>query len=162
MRIQAVASAADEETVRELFEEYWRSFGFTPCFQGFAEEVAGLPGKYAPPAGRLALALEVDGVAGCVALRRVDERRAEAKRLYVRPAFRGRGIGAALLEYIIEEARAAGYAELVGDTMPVMAEALELYKRRGFEITGPYSAEPTPGAVYIRLRLYAADHTSTK
>ncbi len=153
MRIQAAVSAQDLDTARELFEEYWRSFGFTPCFQGFAEEVAGLPGKYAPPAGRLALALEDSGVAGCVALRKVDERRAEAKRLYVRPAFRGRGIGAALLEYIIEEARAAGYVEMVGDTMPVMAEALEMYKRRGFEITGPYAAEPTPGAVYIRLRL---------
>src|SRR5271155_5411485 len=103
MRIQAVSSAQDLDTVRELFEEYWRSFGFTPCFQGFAQEVAGLPGKYALPDGRLALAIEDAGVAGCVALRRVDDRRAEAKRLYVRAAFRGRGIGAALLEYIIEE-----------------------------------------------------------
>jgi len=88
-----------------------------------------------------------------VALRRVDDLRAEAKRLYVRPAFRGQGVGAALLEYIIEQARAAGYRELVGDTMPVMQDALEMYKRRGFELTGPYTADPTPGAVYIRLLL---------
>jgi putative acetyltransferase len=153
MRIRPANSTDDIATVRGLFEEYWRSFGFTPCFQGFADEVAGLPGKYAAPQGRLALAFVDDDAAGCVAFRRVDDQRAEAKRLYVRTAFRGRGIGAALLEYIIEEARASGYSEMVGDTMPVMADALELYKRRGFELTGPYTDDPTPGAVYIRLRL---------
>jgi putative acetyltransferase len=153
MRIRAADSAADIATARELFEEYWGSFGFTPCFQGFGAEVAGLPGKYAAPQGRLALALVDGSAAGCVALRRVDDLRAEAKRLYVRPAFRGQGVGAALLEYIIEQARAAGYRELVGDTMPVMQDALEMYKRRGFELTGPYTADPTPGAVYIRLLL---------
>jgi len=157
MRIQAADSASDLVAVRELFEEYWRSFGFTPCFQGFADEVAALPGKYAPPRGRLALAIDGDGgdgkLAGCAALRPVDSTRAEAKRLYVRPEFRGRGVGAALLEYLIEQARAAGYLELVGDTMPVMTDALALYQRRGFELTGPYSPDPTPGAVYIRLLL---------
>ena len=153
MRIQAATSLQDLGAVRELFDEYWRSFGFTPCFQGFAEEVANLPGKYVPPSGRLALAIEDAGVAGCVALRPVDDTRAEMKRLYVRPAFRGRGIGAALLEYVIQEARSAGYVEIVADTMPVMADALDLYKQRGFELTGPYTDEPTPGAVYIRLRL---------
>jgi putative acetyltransferase len=153
MEIQAANSAADIENVRELFEEYWRSFGFSPCFQGFGEEVAGLPGKYAAPGGRLILAIENGKLAGCGALRQVDSRRAEAKRLYVRAEFRGRGLGAALLEYLIEEARAAGYLELVGDTMPEMRDALALYKRRGFELTGPYSENPTPGAVYIRLIL---------
>jgi len=153
MRIHTADSASDMIAVRELFEEYWRSFGFTPCFQGFADEVAGLPGKYAPPRGRLALAIDNDKLAGCAALRPVDATRAEAKRLYVRPEFRGRGLGAALLEYLIGEARAAGYLELVGDTMPVMTDALALYQRRGFELTGPYSDDPTPGAVYIRLVL---------
>jgi len=153
MRIQTAVSPEDLDTVRGLFDEYWRSFGFTACFQGFAQELAGLPGKYAPPAGRLALAISDAGVAGCIALRRVDDCRAEMKRLYVRPAFRGRGIGAALLEYVIQEARAAGYAEIVADTMPVMADALAMYRRRGFELTGPYAEDPTPGAVYIRLRL---------
>ncbi len=139
--------------VRALFQEYWDSFGFTPCFQGFGEELARLPGDYAPPGGRLALAL-VDGrPAGCIALRRFDAARCEAKRLYVRPAFRGHGLGRALLDWVIAEARAAGYREMVGDTMPVMDRALSMYDRYGFERTSPYTTEPTPGAVYLRLKL---------
>jgi GNAT superfamily N-acetyltransferase len=140
-------------SVRELFQEYWLSFGFTPCFQNFSVELAGLPGAYAPPDGRLALAW-VDGEpAGCIALRRLDARHAEAKRLYVRPAFRGRGLGRALLEWLIAEARAAGYAEIVGDTMPVMSQALSLYDRMGFERVEPYLEQPTAGAVCIHLAL---------
>lgn len=139
--------------VRALFEEYWNSFGFTPCFQNFAEEVAGLPGVYRPPAGRLAIAA-VDGrPAGCVALRRIDLARCEAKRLYVRPEFRGHGVGRALLEWVIAEARAAGYREMLGDTMPVMRQAVAMYGRLGFERIEPYAPEPTPGAIYLRLRL---------
>jgi putative acetyltransferase len=141
------------EQVRRLFREYWNSFGFTPCFQNFDTEVAGLPGQYGMPDGRLGL-LSVEGAtAGCVALRRVDGERCEAKRLYVRPEFRGRRLGRTLLEWVIAEARSAGYREMVGDTMPVMAEALGMYDRMGFERTGPYGAEPTPGAIYLRLRL---------
>jgi len=147
------ASAEHLPAVRQLFEEYWESFGFTPCFQNFAAEVAGLPGYYVPPAGRLALLIGDGQAAGCIALRPVDPIRAEAKRLYVRPAFRGRGAGEALMQWLIAEARAAGYRELVGDTMPVMQNALAMYERRGFERTGPYAPDPTPGAIYIRLRL---------
>src|ERR1039457_5778059 len=89
-------SAAEWESVRELFREYWGSFGFSACFQNFEREVAGLPGAYAPPGGALVLAL-IDGqAAGCAALRRFDAQRGEAKRLYVRPEFRGRGVGRAL------------------------------------------------------------------
>jgi GNAT superfamily N-acetyltransferase len=124
------------EAVRSLLREYWDSFGFTPCFQNFGEELAGLPGAYAPPGGRLALALVGDRPAGCVALRRVDANRAEPKRLYVRPGFRGLGLGRTLLEWAMSQARAAGYTELVGDTMPVMKEALALYDRMGFERVG--------------------------
>lgn len=150
--VQAIDPPAVAQ-VRALFEEYWAAFGFTPCFQNFGDEVAGLPGEYAPPGGRLLLAL-VDGEpAGCGALRSLDAGRAEAKRLYVRPQFRGLGIGRALLDWIIAEARHAGHREIVGDTMPVMREALAMYERRGFERTGPYSAGPTPGAIYLRLRL---------
>lgn len=134
--IRPVQDAAALESVRALLREYWDSFGFTPCFQNFGEELAGLPGAYAPPEGRLALAT-IDGQpAGCAALRRVDALRAEAKRLYVRPAFRDRGLGRALIEWIMSEARAAGYREMVGDTMPAMRSALALYDRIGFERVG--------------------------
>ncbi len=143
------------EFVRALFNEYWQSFGFTPCFQGFDREVANLPGKYAPPGGRLGLAMAGDAAAGCVAMRRIDAQRCEAKRLYVRSRFRGRGAGRALLEWLIAEARAAGYRELLADTMPVMRQALEMYERAGFRQTGPYLADATPGAIYLRLSLSA-------
>ena len=146
-------NAAEWDQVRELFREYWTSFGFSPCFQGFETEVAGLPGAYAPPGGALVLAL-IDGqVAGCAALRRFDAQRGEAKRLYVRPQFRGRGVGRALLDWAIAEARGMGYREMVGDTIPQMAVALAMYDRAGFERTGPYAEAPTPGAIYLRLKL---------
>jgi len=152
-QIVCVEGAAAIESLRVLLQEYWDSFGFTPCFQNFGEELAGLPGVYAPPEGRLALAM-VDGQpAGCIALRRLDEGCAEVKRLYVRPAFRGIGLGRVLLEWVMAEAREAGYSEIVGDTMPVMREALALYDRMGFERGEPYAAQPTEGAIFIRKRL---------
>ena len=153
MPILPVETPAQLDEIRRLFNEYWAAFGFTPCFQNFDTEVAGLPGAYSPPHGRLALAWVNDTVAGCVALRRFDTVRAEAKRLYVRPAFRGCGVGRALMDWVIAEARLAGYREIVGDTLPVMAAALEMYDRMGFERTAPYAGEPTPGAIYLRLRL---------
>jgi len=153
VEIVPVASGQDLEQVKALFQEYWNSFGFAPCFQGFANELARLPGEYAPPAGRLALAL-VDGQpAGCVALRRLDAERCEGKRLYVRPAFRDCGVGRALVEWIISEARAAGYREMLGDTLPVMDRALAMYERIGFERIEPSPAHATPGAIGLRLRL---------
>ena len=152
-RIAPVRGAGELAQVRALFEEYWNSFGFTPCFQNFGQELDGLPGLYAPPEGRLALAWEAEEPAGCIALRRLDERRAEAKRLYVRPAFRGRHLGRALMEWVIAEARAAGYEELVGDTMPVMQQALALYDRMGFQRTAPYAGQEKTGAISIRFEL---------
>ncbi len=151
--IRAAASPADLAAVRELFQEYWDSFGFTPCFQGFGDEIARLPGDYAPPSGRLLIAMADGRAAGCVAMRRVDETRCEAKRLFVRPDFRGSGLGRRLMEAIIAEARAAAYRELVGDTMPVMERALAMYERMGFERCEAHLAQATPGAIYIRLRL---------
>ncbi len=156
MRIVPAVSEEQIGQVRRLFQEYWDSFGFTPCFQNFGQEVAELPGKYAPPGGRLGLALAEGGEggpAGCVALRPIDAARCEAKRLYVRPEVRGYGLGAALLGWVIAEARAAGYRELLGDTMPVMEQALAMYDRFGFERIGPYGTEATPGAIYLRLKL---------
>jgi carbonic anhydrase len=152
-QIQSADSEAALATVRTLLLEYWDSFGFTPCFQNFADELAELPGAYAPPGGRLALASIDEQPAGCIALRRVDAHCAEAKRLFVRPAFRGLGLGRALLDWVVAEARAAGYREIVGDTMPVMRDALALYDRMGFKRAEPYSEHPTEGAIFIRIEL---------
>lgn len=153
MRIQPVATSDDLAEVCRLFEEYWAAFGFTPCFQNFASELAALPGAYRAPAGRLAIAWIDARAAGCIALRPFDAVRCEAKRLYVRPEFRRRGVGRALMDWLIAEARTAGYREMVGDTLPVMSTALEMYLRLGFERTGPYSADPAPGAIWLRLVL---------
>jgi GNAT superfamily N-acetyltransferase len=153
MRMIQPSNAGEWEQVRELFREYWGSFGFSPCFQDFGAEVAGLPGAYAPPGGALVLALLDGQAAGCAALRRFDASRAEAKRLYVRPQFRGQGVGRALLEWVIAGAREMGYRELVGDTIPQMAVALAMYDHAGFERSGPYAETPTPGAIYLRLKL---------
>jgi len=135
MQILHAESFEQLQQIRSLFEEYWTTFGFTACFQNFDRELAGLPGAYAKPEGRLALALMDEFPAGCIALRRFGAGRAEAKRLYVRPQFRRRGIARTLLEWVIAEARAAGYCELVGDTLPAMTAALELYDRIGFHRT---------------------------
>ena len=149
MNIAEAVSAEDLLHVRRLFEEYWDSFGFTPCFQDFGTEVAGLPGSYAPPGGALGL-LTVDGrPAGCVALRRFDQSRGEFKRLYVRPEFRGLGAGRKLMEWILAKAAQLGYCQVVADTMPQMTEALAMYDRAGFQRTGPYGSHPTPGAIYL-------------
>jgi putative acetyltransferase len=153
MPIVEALAAEQVAQVRELFAEYWESFGFTPCFQNFAAELAALPGEYAPPSGRLALALSEGQSAGCVALRRIDRSRGELKRLYVRTSFRGCGWGRHLLVWAITEARAAGYKELLCDTMPAMADALAMYRRAGFEFIAPYTADPTEGAIFLRLEL---------
>jgi len=149
MAIIEARSEAELAAVRDLFTEYWNSFGFTPCFQGFGDEVASLPGKYTV----LGLLILEEAPAGCVALRPLDDTRAEFKRLYVKSAYRGLGLGHVLLDWVIQRARDLGYRELVADTMPEMATALAMYQRAGFEITGPYSEDPTPGAVYLRLNL---------
>jgi len=153
MEIVNVVTEEQLAQVRALFEEYWRAFGFTPCFQNFSGELAALPGDYVPPGGRLWLALEDGQPAGCAALRRLDGERCEFKRLFVRSPFRGLGLGRQLLARVIVEAKAAGYRQLVCDTMPVMADALAMYERAGFERTEPYSDHPTPGAIFLRLAL---------
>ena len=153
LTIHIARTDLDIEQIRGLFQEYWTQFGFTPCFQGFGGEVAGLPGKYAEPEGRLGLALLDGRPAGCVAFRKIDSGTCEIKRLYVRPEARGSGAGRRLLDWAVDQARLAGYRTMVGDTLPVMEAALRLYDRYGFERTGPYTADPTPGAVFIRLFL---------
>jgi ribosomal protein S18 acetylase RimI-like enzyme len=145
--------AAELPLVRELFREYAAGLGVDLCFQRFEEEVAELPGAYAPPAGRLLLAWDGDVLAGCVALRPAGGGAGELKRLYVRPAFRGRGVGRLLAEAILAEAAAAGYHQVYLDTLPSMAEAIQLYRSLGFAEVAPYSPDPHPGALYLGREL---------
>lgn len=141
------------ETVRELLREYAQSDASGLCFPGFDQEMANLPGAYAPPDGRLLLA-ELGGMpAGCVALRRIDDRRCEMKRLYVRAVFRGAGLAGVLVERVIAMARATGYQEILLDTLPAMRAARLIYEMFGFQPCAPYLAQPTPGADCMMLNL---------
>lgn len=148
------AAPADIQEVRELFLEYANWLGVDLCFQGFEGELAGLPGDYAPPRGALFVARSLTGAAaGCIALRPFDATTGEVKRLYVRPAFRGTGLGARLAATVLEAARAAGYERLVLDTLDRMGDAVRLYGKLGFRPIPPYYNNPIPGALYFELRM---------
>lgn len=151
--IRLASSPADIAQARALFEEYAASIGIDLAFQGFAEELATLPGKYAPPRGRLYLGGAPDAQA-CVALRPLaEEGVGEVKRLYVRPSARGTGLGVSLASALVRDAREMGYRELRLDTLPSMAGALRLYRRLGFVERSPYYHNPVPGTVYMHLAL---------
>lgn len=152
-RIEQATSPGDVALARRLFVEYQRAIGVDLCFQGFQAEVAGLPGAYAPPRGRLFIA-RVDGrPAGCGALRPLSGDAAEMKRMWVRPAFRGLGLGRAVAEALLAAARAEGYARVRLDTLPVMTEARGLYRSLGFGEVAPYNDNPHPGAIHMELAL---------
>jgi putative acetyltransferase len=141
-------------TVRELFLEYADSLGFSLCFQGFDQELAGLPGKYAPPQGRLLLAELSGKPAGCVALHPLQPEIAEMKRLYVRREFRGKGVGIGLMNTILREAKKIGYQRLRLDTIqPLMSDAIAMYRRFGFYEIAPYRPNPIAGTLYMELAL---------
>jgi len=147
------AGPDDLDPVRDLFREYAAFLGVDLSFQGFEDELAGLPGGYAPPAGRLLVARAGGTLAGCVALRRMDGATVEMKRLYIRPAWRGHGLGRRLAEAALAEAGAAGYRRMRLDTFAALAAAIRLYRTLGFEEIPPYNASPLPGMRYFEKAL---------
>ncbi len=151
--IRKATTTDDMETVRLLFREYAASLDFDLCFQGFEQELAGLPGPYAPPAGCLMLATVDDEPAGCVALKKLGDGVCEMKRLYVRDRHRGTGLGRRLVEQLLSEAKRLGYEAMRLDTVPsTMGSAVALYRALGFREIPAYCLNPVPGALYMELR----------
>src|SRR5262249_51345680 len=146
-------SGARLEQARHLFRSYAAEFaesiGASLCFQGFEAELAGLPGRYAPPSGCLLLAMEGDRPAGCVAMRDLSGGTCEMKRLYVTPEYRGRGMGRLLVEGVVGRAERAGYRRMVLDTVPEMAGAIALYREQGFVETTRYWDNPIEETIYL-------------
>jgi ribosomal protein S18 acetylase RimI-like enzyme len=143
---------------RNLFREYGFTPGVTPCLEDFERELDSLPGWYAPPGGRLLLAMQESAgnsgeAIGCVALRRLEPDVCEMKRLYVRPTFRGSGAGKELVRSLIADARSMGYKRMLLDTLPSMTEAHKLYRTLGFREIPAYQKNPIPGALFFELLL---------
>ena len=154
MELIQAQSAEEISRARELFEEYAAGVGISLCFQNFDKELAELPGAYVPPGGRLFLAIKEEQSAGCVALRRIGEGVCEMKRLYVRPHFRGTGLGRTLAETVIQTAREIGYHRMRLDTLPgKMDQAIAMYRTLGFKEIEPYYSNPVEGAVFMELEM---------
>jgi putative acetyltransferase len=155
IRCQQASCSADWEATRLIFQEYAASLSVDLCFQGFNDELAGLPGDYAEPRGAMLLVWVENAVAGCCALRPLDTcdytNAAEMKRLYVRPTFRGLGLGRQLTESILDAARKAGYSCVLLDTLDDMESARALYDDLGFEEIPPYYHNPIAGAHYLKV-----------
>lgn len=157
IRLELATSVADIETIRTLFREYADSLGVNLEYQGFEEELRDLPGEYSPPTGMLLLARQDDDAVGCVGVRPLDERIAEMKRLYVRPAARGTGLGRTLTEAAIDFARQRLYERMRLDTLPTMGSAQELYRQLGFVTIAPYRFSAVEGTVYMEKVLQEAN-----
>jgi len=153
IRIIRAQSPDQVDEVRRLFREYERFLGVDLCFQSFEEELAGLPGQYGPPDGVLLMAMDGRQVAGCVALRKLEDGVCEMKRLYLSPQYRRRGLGRLLAERILNEAAALGYRVMRLDTLDKLKEAMGLYEAMGFRRREPYYGNPLPGVVYWELDL---------
>jgi GNAT superfamily N-acetyltransferase len=156
--IRQAVTPTDVAQARALFEEYAAWLNVDLCFQGFARELATLPGAYAPPRGRLLIAGLPEAAVGCIAVRPLAGEEfsvptGEIKRLYVKPDARGTGLGLRLVETLLQEARAIGYRELKLDTLDRMTGARRLYERLGFVACSPYYHNPLPGAVYMTRTL---------
>lgn len=161
LEIVRVLDGEDLSHIRELFLAYAEWIGIDLSFQNFNEELANLPGDYAPPAGCLLLAFYDDKPAGCVAARKLDGDICEMKRLYVLPEFQGLSIGKSLAREIIAEAKGLRYAKMRLDTMPKMASAQSLYHSLDFKEIAPYRFNPEPGAVFMELDLVATESTES-
>jgi putative acetyltransferase len=154
LQISQANSDVQIARARELFLEYAQSLGFSLCFQSFDKELASLPGDYAPPEGRLLLAECEGDLVGCVALHKLEPGICEMKRLYLRPAARGKGFGRILANRIIAEARDIGYQRMRLDTVgPVMKDAVAMYRKLGFKEIAPYCPNPMSGVIYMELEL---------
>lgn len=153
--VREARSAADFAVASTLFQEYAKQLGVDLCFQGFAGELAQLPGMYGPPAGRLLLAVNGDDVVGCVGVRALkgDSTSCEMKRLYVRDQGRGHGIGRMLARGAVDAGRSLGYRRMVLDTLPTMTVAARLYDELGFREALPYYDNPNEGVRYLELTL---------
>ena len=157
LTIVRAEGSGDVVRVRELLVEYQGWLGVDLCFQGFDEELENLPGKYAPPGGRLLLARQGDAVAGGVGMWRLEDGVCEMKRLFVRSPWRGKGLGRQLAWAIVAEGRAAGYARMRLDTLGHLIAARALYRDMGFVEVAPYYHNPHEGVMYMELDLAAVD-----
>ena len=154
--MELIQATTDEqiEAARALFKEYAAGLAIDMCFQSFDHELQTLPGKYATPDGRLLLAYDNEELIGCIALRKLDERTCEMKRLFLRPGARGKGYGRKMINELIEQARMIGYLRMRLDTLPgKMDAAISLYRELGFEDIPAYYDNPLEGAVYLERTL---------
>lgn len=155
MKIVQACTPAQFDAAQALFREYAATLDFNLCFQSFEAELSALPTMYGPPSGCLLLAFEDTTPVGCVGLRNAGDGACEMKRLYVRPAARGTGLGRRLAEAVVDEARRLGYQRMILDTLETMQAARSLYASLGFVVTTPYYHNPLRGVVYMTRDLGA-------